>query len=170
MFQFLATRSASAGRLVVHHDGMYKPKEKTLQAEHDWFEVLHSFLLVMAHHNCYLLISQENCIWFRFSKFHETFVPVWIPPSIIYSMLFVFCVPHVSTRQGIAEFPFQRSMMFKPLKNFHTLRTHRMAHLRNGPFWAKPTISRNDRAPQLCCGQKAGQEEESTKTQLLVSQ
>lgn len=82
MFQFLATRSASAGRLVVHHDGMYKPKEKTLQAEHDWFEVLHSFLLVMAHHNCYLLISQENCIWFRFSKFHETFVLVWIPPSM----------------------------------------------------------------------------------------
>lgn len=88
----------------------------------------------------------------------------------IYSMLFVFCVPHVSTRQGIAEFLFQISMMFKPLINFHTLRTHRMGRLRNGPFWAKPTISRNDRAPQLCCGQKAGQEDESTKTQLLVSQ
>lgn len=82
MVQFLATRSASAGRFVVHHDGVYKPKEKTLQAEHDWFEVLHSFLLVMAHHNCYLLISQENCIWFRFSKFHKTFVLVWIPPSM----------------------------------------------------------------------------------------
>lgn len=37
-----------------------KPKEKTLQAECDWFEVLYSFLLVMAHHNHYLLISQEK--------------------------------------------------------------------------------------------------------------
>ena len=78
-----------------------KPKEKTLQAERDWFEVLHSFLLVMAHHNRYVLISQEKKMAFGSGSVSSMKLLSWCGYLYlcIYSILFVFYdVAHVNTR------------------------------------------------------------------------
>lgn len=51
---------------------------------------------------------KENGIWFRFSKFHETLSWCGHLHVCIYSILFVFRVPHVNTSQGRAELVFQK--------------------------------------------------------------
>lgn len=60
-------------------------------------------------------------------------------------------------------------MTFKPLTNFDTLRWHGTGHLRDASLWSKPPVPRDGQAPQQCWRQEAGQEDNSTKTQLLVS-
>lgn len=147
---------------------------QALQAECDWSQVLYFFLLLIVYHNWYLAISQGK----KKKAFGSGLVSsmkllswcVYLHLCIYKIFLFIY-VSHVSSSQGLAEQLFQHNinMIVKPLTNFHTLRSHKMGHLRDASFWSKPPIPRDDQEPQQCCKQEAGQEDNSTKTQLLVS-